>query len=71
MLLVRKNAEFARLHFYYITRRLNLLKKMRSLMVIACKLICVFYAIWIKGVDYSSRKMNGDIERPTVYLQAA
>ena len=71
MSLVGKNPEFARLHSYYTTRRLNPLKKMQSLMVIACKVIRVFYAILTKGVDYDPTKMLGDIKRPTVYLQAA
>ena len=71
MSLVGKNPEFARLHSYYTTRRLNPLKKMQSLMVIACKVIRVFYAILTKGVDYDPAKMLGDIKRPTVYLQAA
>ena len=71
MSLVGKNAEFARLHSYYITRKQNPLKKMQSLMVIACKVIRVFYAILTKGVDYNPAKMLGDIKRPTMYLQAA
>jgi len=71
MSLVGKNAEFARLHSYYTTRKLNPLKKMQSLMVIACKVIRVFYTILTKGVDYDPAKMLGDIKRPTVYLQAA
>ena len=71
MSLVGKNSEFARLHSYYTTRKLNPLKKMQSLMVIACKVIRVFYAILTKGVDYDPAKMLGDIKRPTVYLQAA
>lgn len=71
MSLVGKNPEFARLHSYYTTRRLNPLKKMQSLMVIACKVIRVFYAILTKGVDYDPSKMLRDIKRPTAYLQAA
>ena len=71
MSLVGKNSEFARLHSYYTTRRLNPLKKMQSLMVIACKVIRVFYAILTKGVDYDPSKMLRDIKRPTAYLQAA
>ena len=71
MSLVGKNSEFARLHSYYTTRRINPLKKMQSLMVIACKVIRVFYAILTKGVTYDPIKMLGDIRRPSVYLQAA
>lgn len=71
MSLVSKNPEFASLHHYYTTRKLNPLKKMQSLMAVAAKLIRVFYAMLTKGVDYDPSKMLGDIKRPTVYLQAA
>lgn len=71
MSLVGKNSEFASLHYYYTTRKNNPLKKMQSLMVIACKVIRVFYAMLTKGVDYDPIKMLGDIKRPKNYLQAA
>ena len=71
MSLVAKNPEFRKLHNYYTTRKLNPLKKMQSFMAVAAKLICVFYAILTKGVDYDPKKMVGDIKRPEVYLQAA
>ena len=71
MSLVGKNAEFRELHRYYTTRSQNPLKKMQSLMAVACKVIRVFYTILTKGVEYSPEKMLGDIKRPTVYLQAA
>ena len=58
----RINAEF---------EKVNPLKKMQSLMVIACKVIRVFYAILTKGVVYNPAKMLEDIKRPSVYLQAA
>ena len=71
MSLVSKNAEFRELHRYYTTRSQNPLKKMQSLMAVACKVIRVFYAILTKGATYSPEKMLGDIKRPTAYLQAA
>ena len=70
MSLVAKNPEFRELHNYYTIRRLNPLKKMQSLMANAAKLIRVFYAMLIKGVDYDPKKMMGGIKRPAVYLQA-
>ena len=71
MSLVSKNAEFRELHRYYTTRSQNPLKKMQSLMAVACKVIRVFYAILTKGVEYRPEKMLGDIKRPAAYLQAA
>jgi len=71
MSLVSKNREFAELHNYYTTRKQNPLKKMQSLMVVAAKLIRVFYAMLTKGVDYDPKKMSGDIRRPVIGLQAA
>ena len=66
MSLVSKNREFASLHHYYTTRKVNPLKKMQSLMAVAAKVIRVFYAILTKGVDYNPAKMLGDIKRPAV-----
>jgi len=71
MSLVSKNQEFAELHRYYTTRKINPLKKMQSLMVVAAKLIRVFFVILTKGVDYDPMKMITDIKRPEAYLQAA
>ena len=71
MSLVSKNPEFGELHRYYTTRKLNPLKKMQSLMAVACKLIRVFYAMLTKGVDYDPTKMLSDIKRPVAYMQAA
>jgi transposase len=64
MCLVAKNPEFGEIHRYFTTRPDNPLKKMQSLMAIACKLIRVFYAILTKGVDFDASKMMGDIKRP-------
>ena len=71
MSLVAKNPEFGALHHYYTTRKQNPLKKMQSLMAVACKLIRVFYAMLTKGVDYDPAKMISDIKRPAVYMQSA
>jgi transposase len=71
MSLVAKNYEFAELHHYYTTRKQNPLKKMQSLMVVAEKLIRVFYVILTKGVDYDPKKMTEDIKRPQDRSQAA
>lgn len=71
MSLVGKNAEFRELHRYYTTRKQNPLKKMQSLIAVACKTIRVFYAILTKGVAYDPAKMLGDIKRPQGYLQVA
>ncbi len=71
MSLVAKNPEFAEMHCYYTTRKVNPLKKMQSLMAIAAKLMRVFYTILTKGVDYDPKKMVGDIKRPETYQQAA
>ena len=71
MSLVSKNAEFAELHRYYTTRANNPLKKMQSLMAVACKLIRIFYAMLTKEVDYDPQKMVSDIRRPAMYLQTA
>lgn len=56
--------EFKELHVYYTTRTDNPLKKMQSLIVIACKLLRVIYAILTKGTNYDPKKMLMDIRRP-------
>ena len=67
--LIGKNAEFREIHEYYRTRKDNPLKKMQSVVAVACKVIRVFYAILTKGVDYDPGKLRSDIKRPQ--LQAA
>ena len=64
-----KNAEFKEIHEYYRTRKENPLKKMQSVVAVACKVLRVFYAILTKGVDYDPLKLISDIKRPQ--LQAA
>ena len=56
--------EFKELHAYYTTRTDNPLKKMQSLIVIACKILRVIYTILTKGTKYDPKKMLGDIVRP-------
>lgn len=55
--------EFKALHAYYTTRPENPLKKMQSLIVIACKILRVVYAILTKGTSYDPKKMLMDIRR--------
>ena len=56
--------EFKELHVYYTTRSENPLKKMQSLIVIACKLLRVIYTILTKGTVYDPKKLIADIKRP-------
>lgn len=56
--------EFKELHAYYTTRPENPLKKMQSLIVIACKLLRVIYTILTRGTAYDPKKMVMDIRRP-------
>lgn len=70
MSLVAKNPEFKALHQYYTTREENPLKKIQSLIVIACKAIRVFYGILTNGYSYDGFKMLSDIKRrPTENMQ--
>lgn len=63
--------EFKELHVYYTTRADNPLKKMQSLIVIACKLLRVIYAILTKGVTYDPKKLLSDIKRPARQMEQA
>lgn len=56
--------EFKMLHVYYTTRPDNPLKKMQSLIVIACKLLRVIYTILKKGITYDPAKLLQDIKHP-------
>ena len=62
--------EFKQLHEYYTTRSNNPLKKMQSLVVIACKILRVIYTILKTGTTYDSQKLLKDIKYP-VSAQAA
>ena len=55
--------EFKELHAYYTTRADNPLKKMQSLIVIACKLLRIIFAILKNGTVYDPQKMLKDIRR--------
>ena len=61
---IGKNAEFKQIHHYYRSREKNPLKKMQSVVAVACKLIRIFYMILTKGIDYNGKKMLDDIRRP-------
>ncbi len=69
--LVGKNEAFKALHQYYLTRENNPLKKMQSLMAIACKVIRIFYAMLKNGTHFDEAKMLSDIKRPAEHRQAA
>lgn len=56
--------EFKELHAYYTTRKENPLKKMQSLIVIACKILRVIYTILTNGTKYDPKKLLSDIKRP-------
>ena len=56
--------EFKELHMYYTTRVDHPLKKMQSLIVIACKLLRIIYTILKNGTVYDPKKMLMDIRRP-------
>ncbi len=58
------NIKFKELHVYYTTRIDNSLKKMQSLIVIACKLLRIIYGILKNGTVYDPKKMLRDIRRP-------
>ena len=55
--------EFRRLHEYYTTRADNPLKKMQSLIVIACKILRVIFTILKNGTKYDTARMLNDIRR--------
>ena len=61
---VGKSKEFKEIHNYYTTRESNPLKKMQSIIAVACKLIRVFFVILVKGIDYDASKMLEDIKHP-------
>ena len=56
--------EFKQLHEYYTTRTNNPLKKMQSLVVIACKILRVIYTILKTGTTYDPQKLLKDIKHP-------
>ena len=56
--------EFRLLHAYYTSRADNPLKKMQSLIVIACKILRVIYTLLKTGRQYDPEKMLKDIRHP-------
>lgn len=56
--------EYKQLHVYYTTRPDNPLKKMQSLIVIACKILRVIYTILKTGTKYNPQKLLKDIRYP-------
>ena len=56
--------EFKQMHEYYTTRSNNPLKKMQSLVVIACKILRVIYTILKTGTTYDPQKLLKDIKHP-------
>lgn len=69
---VSHSEEFKTLHVYYTTRPDNPLKKMQSLIVIACKILRIIFTILRTGQRYDPAKMLRDIKHPSaVTAQAA
>ena len=66
--LIGKNPEFKEIHNYYLTRDKNPLKKMQSVIAVACKVIRVFYMMLTKGISYDGAKMLNDIKRPELTM---
>lgn len=60
---IGKNDEFREVHSYYRTREKNPLKKMQSVVAVACKVLRIFYTILTKGVTYDGTKLLNDIKR--------
>jgi transposase len=56
--------EFMKIHLYYTTRLKNPLKKIQSIVTVACKLIRIFFLILKTGTTYNPGKMISDIQRP-------
>ena len=71
MSVVSHNDAFRQLHEYYTTRAVNPLKKMQSLIVIACKLLRIIFTILTKGVSFDPDRMLRDIVRPVPVESAA
>lgn len=61
---VSHGEEFKELHAHYTTRKDNPLKKMQSLIVIACKLLRIIFTLLRTGCRYDPMKMLRDIKRP-------
>ena len=55
--MLANNAEFRQLHHRNLTREVNPLKKMQSIIALCGKLVKVLYAILKKGVAYDADKL--------------
>ena len=64
--MIARNDEFKEVHRYYRTRKENPLKKMQSVIAVACKALRIFYTILRKGITYDGAKMLQDIKRPQI-----
>ena len=71
MSVVAHDTAFRQLHEYYTTRAVNPLKKMQSLIVIACKLLRIIFTILKKGIHYDAERMKRDIVRPELERAAS
>ena len=63
---VSHSEEFKKIHLYYTTRPKNPLKKMQSIIAVACKLVRIFFLILQTGTTYNPGKMMKDIQRPAI-----
>ena len=61
--MVAQNKEFNMLHKYFITREVNPLKKMQSLIALCNKLIRILYTLSTKNIKYNPEILLGDIHR--------
>jgi len=68
--LLARNGEFQEIYDYYVTRVKNPLKRRQAMVAVSCKLIRVFYAVLMKGVDYDRFKMMSDIHREGNFIAA-
>ncbi len=71
MSVVAHNEAFRKIHEYYTKRAVNPLKKMQSLIVIACKLLRIIFTILRKGIHFGPDRMLRDIIRPEPVATAA
>ena len=62
--------EFKKIHAYYTARAENPLKKMQSLIVVACKILRIIYTILKTGTKYNPEKMLKDIKLPAASAEA-
>ena len=68
--LLARNREFREIYDYYVTRVKNPLKRRQAMVAVSCKLICVFYAVLTKGMEYDRFKMMSDIHRKSDIIAA-